>query len=223
MAAHGPPVWWVAIHRRHHGRSDAAGDPHSPNLHGERLSDQVRGMWHAHIGWMFDPDCTAAFSHHYAPDLIKDRRMQQLDRLYVLWVVLGLLLPGALGGLLSRTWAGAWSGVVWGGLVRMFLDQHALWWGIVTVCHRFGSRPFRSHDDSTNNLLVAILFLGDGWHNNHHAFPTSAKVGLRWWEIDFTWWVIRLMQRMGLAWDVKVPTSQAIEARRVPATSTNEA
>lgn len=211
MAAQGQPIWWVAIHRRHHGHSDAVGDPHSPNLHGPSLWQQLVGGWHSHIGWMFQPQCTAAYAQHFAKDLLSDRTMITLDRWYFFWVLLGLLIPSAIGGGVTGTWAGAMSGFIWGGLVRMFLGQHALWWGIVTICHRYGTRPFRSQDDSTNHWLVAVLFLGDGWHNNHHAFPSSAKVGLRWWEFDITWWFIRLFERCGFVWDVKVPTPKTVQ------------
>jgi stearoyl-CoA desaturase (Delta-9 desaturase) len=213
MAAHGPPIWWVAIHRRHHGYSDQEGDPHSPNLHGGGLLSQLAGLWHAHIGWMFRPQSSAAYASVFAKDLLRDPLVQAIDRWYVLWVLLGLAIPAGLGGLIGGSWQAAWTGLVWGGLVRMFLGHHALWWGIVTVCHFIGTRPFESHDDSRNNLLVAVIFLGDGWHNNHHAFPASAKVGLRWWQIDPTWWAIRALQRAGLAWDVHVPTPDAIAAR----------
>jgi len=210
MSAQGQPIWWVAIHRRHHGHSDHDGDPHSPNLHGETLWQQLVGGWHSHIGWMFQPKCTAAHASHFAKDLLGDRTMITLDRWYFGWVLLGLAIPAALGGWITGTWAGAVSGLVWGGLVRMFLGQHALWWGIVTICHRYGTRPFKSNDDSTNHWLVAVLFLGDGWHNNHHAFPASAMVGLRWWEFDITWWFIRGLERVGLVWDVKVPSAKMV-------------
>ncbi|MCB1743117.1 MAG: fatty acid desaturase [Gammaproteobacteria bacterium] len=216
MAAHGPPIWWVAIHRRHHMYSDHAEDPHSPSprVHGASFGQRLAGAWHAHIAWMFNPECTAAHASRYAQDLFADRRIWWIDRFYWGWVLLGLAIPTVLGGLLTASWSGAWTGFIWGGLVRMFLGQHALWWGIVTVCHLFGTRPFVSNDDSRNNVIVAIIFLGDGWHNNHHAFPTSAKVGLRWWEIDMTWWVVSVLKRVGLVWDVKVPSRASIDSKR---------
>lgn len=214
MAAQGQPIWWVAIHRRHHGYSDHDGDPHSPNLHGTTFWQQLAGGWHSHIGWMFQPKCTAAYAAHFAKDMLADRTLVALDRWYFAWVLLGLAIPAGIGYAATGTWAGAESCFVWGGLVRMFFGQHALWWGIVTICHRYGTRPFRSNDDSTNHWLVAILFLGDGWHNNHHAFPSSAKVGLRWWEYDPTWRVIQGLERVGLVWDVKVPSAKAIQEKR---------
>ena len=215
MAGHGPAVWWIALHRRHHQYSDHDGDPHSPRLHGEDFWGRVQGGWHSHIGWMFQPEHTAAHAAHYARDLLLDRNIQWVDRLYPVWMLLGLALPAAIGGLVTGTMHGALTGFVWGGVVRLFLGQHALWWGIVTFCHCWGPRPFRSNDDSTNSLLVAILMLGDGWHNNHHAFPNSAKVGFTWWQIDPTWWVVAGLQRVGLMWDVKVPSEQMIEAKRI--------
>ncbi len=201
MAADGPPIWWSAIHRRHHAFSDQPGDPHSPNAPHEGLA----GWWHAHIGWMFKPDYTAAHSVLHAKDLLREADLRAIDQQYIWWVLLGLAFPALVGGALTASWHGAWTGFVWGGLVRMFCGQHALWWGIVTLCHTIGTRPFETEDRSRNNVLVAILFLGDGWHNNHHAFPASAKVGLRWWEFDPTWWVIVVLRRLGLVWDVNVP------------------
>ncbi len=217
MAGDGPPIWWTAIHRRHHGHSDRECDPHSPSpeIHGRGFWRRIYGAWHSHIGWMFDPRCTAAYSAHFARDLLKDRTIGWIDRWYFVWVMLGLAIPAALGGAITQSWYGAWTGFIWGGVVRLFLDQHALWWGIVTVCHTIGTRPFRADDDSCNNVLVAVIFLGDGWHNNHHAFPSSAKVGLRWWEFDITWWIVKLLERVGLVWNLKVPTPEAIEAKKV--------
>jgi len=221
MAGHGQPIWWCAIHRRHHQYSDHHGDPHSPNLHGDGLMGTLRGGWHSHLGWMFEPQCTAAYATHFTKDLLNDRNLLFLDRHYVTWVLLGLAIPAALGGVFTHSLHGAWSGFLWGGLVRMFLDQHALWWGIVTVCHRFGYRTFQSNDKSTNHWLIAILFLGDGWHNNHHAFPASARVGHTWWEYDPTWSVIQFLSWFGLIWDVKVPSTESISQKRLASLTTD--
>ena len=215
VAGHGQPIWWCAIHRRHHQYSDHHGDPHSPNLHGNGLIGSIVGCWHSHLGWMFEPGCTAAYATHFTKDLLGDRTLRMLDRYYVVWVLIGFAIPAAIGGVVTQSWHGAWSAFLWGGLVRMFLDQHALWWGIVTVCHRFGYRTFQSNDKSTNHWLIAILFLGDGWHNNHHAFPASAKVGHSWWEYDPTWSVIKFLVWCRLAWDVKVPSKELIQQKRL--------
>jgi stearoyl-CoA desaturase (delta-9 desaturase) len=215
MAAQGPPVWWTAIHRRHHIFSDREEDPHSPNLSGLGFASSRKGIWHSHIGWMFEPNRTAAHSIKYAQDLMKDRVMRKIDSFYVLWILLGLAIPTLIGGLASMSLAGALGGFLWGGMFRMLLGQHALWWGIVTLCHKSGYTTFASRDQSRNNWFVAIIFFGDGWHNNHHAFPNSAKVGLQWWEIDMTWWCIQALRTIGLAWDIRIPTPEEIAKKRI--------
>ncbi|MDB5290008.1 MAG: Stearoyl-CoA 9-desaturase [Phycisphaerales bacterium] len=209
-AAQGMAIRWCATHRRHHQLSDRNGDPHSPHLHGDGPLALLRGMWHAHVGWCFDADRPALARS--VPDLLADRGLLLIDRLYFLWVALGLFLPAIALGLYSRSWGGFVSGLVWGGLVRVFLMQHVTW-SINSVCHVWGGRPFNSADHSTNNFPIAILSLGEGWHNNHHAFPTSARHGLRWWQFDATYVVIRMMSRLGLAWNVRQPTASAIDAK----------
>ncbi len=124
-----------------------------------------------------------------------------------MWVALGLLLPTLLGGLISLSWSGAFLGLLWGGLARIFLVHH-MTWSVNSVCHLWGGRPFRAHDESRNNLVFGVLALGEGWHNNHHAFPTSARHGLRWWQIDMSYWVIRGLALLGLAWNVKLPAGR---------------
>jgi stearoyl-CoA desaturase (delta-9 desaturase) len=211
MAVEGPLLKWAAAHRRHHQHSDEPGDPHSPHLHGEGLRGLFLGLWHAHVGWLFAPDARGLA--RYVGDLRKDRLLRRISVLFPLWVLLGLLLPTLAGGLLTLSWKGALLGFLWGGLARIFLVHHTTW-SINSVCHLWGSRPFRSDDHSRNNVVFGVLAMGEGWHNNHHAFPTSARHGLRWWEIDVSYWLICVMARLGLAWDVKVPTREAILAKR---------
>jgi stearoyl-CoA desaturase (delta-9 desaturase) len=211
MAAQGPLVYWVASHRRHHTYSDQPGDPHSPNLHGGGLKGLLHGLWHAHLGWMFSREQTDWV--HFARDVMQDRRLFRIHQTYFLWVGLGLAIPAALGGLLSGSWLGAANGLLWGGLVRMCLVNHAAWC-VGSVCHVFGSRPFRTRDRSANNYPVAILTFGEGLQNNHHAFQNSAAHGLRWWEPDLSMAVIRLLQLCGLVWNVKTPTPEAIRHAR---------
>lgn len=215
MAAEGQPIWWTAIHRRHHQFGDEQGDPHSPNVHGEDFAGRVKGAFHSHIGWMFDPRLTDARAREFVVDLLRDKDILLIDRLYWVWVVTGMAIPALIGGIATQSMQGALGGFLMGGIVRLFFGQHALWWGIVTACHRWGYRSFESGDRSVNNWFVAIIFFGDGWHNNHHAFPYSAKVGLRWWEIDMTWWLIRLLAAAGLAWDVQTPGPVQLEAKRL--------
>ena len=211
MAVEGPLLKWVALHRRHHQHSDADHDPHSPHAHGDGVLGVLRGLWHAHVGWLFKPD--AAGWHRYVGDLAKDSLLRRISALFPLWVVVGLLVPAVLGGLLTMTWTGALLGFIWGGLARVFLVHHVTW-SINSVCHLWGTQPFGNRDQSRNNFLLGVLALGEGWHNNHHAFPTSARHGLRWWQIDASYWVIRGLAALGLAWKVRVPSLEAVAVKR---------
>jgi stearoyl-CoA desaturase (delta-9 desaturase) len=212
MAAQGPILFWVASHRCHHAYSDQPGDPHSPHLHGKGIWNLLRGLWHAHIGWMFSDKI--ANSLYYAPDLLRDLTLFKINQLYFVWVSLGLIIPAVLGGVLMGTWIGVFKGFLWGGLVRIFLVNQACW-SVGSIGHTFGSRPFNTHDYSANNFWVALIAFGEGLQNNHHAFPSSAKHGLRWWEPDLSAWVIRILEMVGLAWDVKTPTVRMIaEAKK---------
>jgi stearoyl-CoA desaturase (Delta-9 desaturase) len=207
MAVQGPLLSWVAQHRRHHQLSDAPGDPHSPHLHGHGLRGFFGGLWHAHMGWFFIAD--APELANYIKDLRQSSSLRLASALFPLWVCISLLIPTALGALLTGTWQGALCGLLWGGLARIFLVHHVTW-SINSVCHLWGSRPYPTNDCSRNNFLFGIFALGEGWHNNHHAFPTSARHGLRWWQIDVSYWVIRALAHLGLAWQVKLPASRQL-------------
>lgn len=202
MGAQGPLTYWVAIHRRHHERSDAEGDPHSPNLHGPGFLASLRGLWHGHYGWSLGYGMPNAA--RYCPDLIREPFLMAVSRDYRRWVWAGFLLPTALGFLSTRTWQGALGGLLWGGLVRLFLSSH-MTWSLNSICHRFGRRPYLPNDHSTNNAWLALPTLGESWHNNHHAHPSSAAHGLRWWQVDLNYAFIWLLERAGLAHDVKRP------------------
>jgi stearoyl-CoA desaturase (delta-9 desaturase) len=202
MAVEGPLLKWVAIHRLHHQHSDTHDDPHSPHVQSEGLLGMLRGLWHAHVGWFFEPDPPNL--PHYVKDLQQSGVLRTASSLFPLWVTLGLLVPAVLGGLLTGTWIGALTGLLWGGLARIFLVHHVTW-SINSICHLWGGQSFRTGDDSRNNVVFGILGLGEGWHNNHHAFPTSARFGLRWWQIDLGYWFICALARLGLASRVKTP------------------
>ena len=207
MAVQGPLLEWVALHRRHHQHSDDVEDPHSPHHQGNGVWGVVHGLWHAHLGWMFEakpPDL-----NRYVRDLSQSKLLRAVSVLFPLWVLAGLLIPAAIGWLLVGTPSGAWTGFVWGGLVRILFVHHVTW-SINSVCHVWGRQPFRSDDESRNNAVFGVLGLGEGWHNTHHAFPTSARHGLRWWQIDASYWVIRGLEFLGLAWNVKLPSPTAI-------------
>ncbi|HVG59693.1 MAG TPA: acyl-CoA desaturase [Hyalangium sp.] len=210
MAAQGPVIYWATNHRLHHARSDTEEDLHSPRVdaHGQRRGS-LSGLWHAHVGWMFSH--APANPLRLGKDLLRDFTLGRINQLYYLWVLLGLLLPAALGGLLTGTWAGAGSGLLWGGLVRMFLVQHATFAGN-SICHLFGYQPHLTEEGSTNNLWLTLPTFGGAMHNTHHAFPSSAFLGPRWWHFDISGWLIRAFAALGLASDVKALPPEAAQA-----------
>ena len=213
MAGRGSMLSWVAMHRRHHELSDQEGDLHSPNLHGDSVRGRLRGFLHAHMTWMIEHDYPNVA--HYVPDLMAERTLLSVNRYYHLWVLLGLLMPAAIGGLVAGSLWGAISGFLWGGVVRMFAVEQAMS-AINSVMHSFGTRPFATRGDNSRNLgIMAWLAWGEGWHNNHHAFPYSAAFGLRWFEFDPGYLFIRLLAALGLAWNVKVPSPEKIARRRL--------
>ena len=212
MAAQGSVMKWVAVHRRHHQHSDERDDPHSPHLHGRGVLSVLRGLWHAHMGWLFRPDPPDLM--HYVGDLKRSRIVRVVSALFPLWVVIGLVIPSALGGLIGWSWSGALLGFIWGGLVRIFLVHHVTW-SVNSVCHLWGTRPFHTNDDSRNNPIFGFLALGEGWHNNHHAFPTSARHGLRWWQLDLSYLFIHALAMVKLAWNVRRPAAELVMARQL--------
>jgi len=211
MAAQSPLIFWVAQHRRHHVYSDISGDPHSPHIHDKKKLGRLEGLWHAHMGWVFVPEVTNTAL--FAKDLIQHPVIYKVSQLYFVWIFMGLLLPSIVGGIVTGTLLGAVSGFLWGGLVRIFLVQHTTF-AISSICHVYGKRLFNTRDQSKNNILLAIPTGGEAWHNNHHAFPNSAKLGLKWWQIDLGYWVICVLKVLGSAWDVKAPTTLMIKAKK---------
>ncbi len=202
MAVQGPVIAWVADHRKHHAHTDEEGDPHSPHVgHGDGILGALHGLWYAHMGWLFDAHGRAD-GEKYARDLVEDRGMTLMSRQFLSIVLIGLLIPAGLGYLLTGgTLKGAITGLIWGGLVRIFMLHHVTW-SINSVCHFFGRRRFDIEDHSTNVFWLALPSFGESWHHNHHAFPRSAVHGLKWWEVDTSAMVIRAMKRLHLAWNV---------------------
>jgi stearoyl-CoA desaturase (delta-9 desaturase) len=214
MTMQGPLTQWVTDHRKHHALSDRPGDPHSPHVgHGDGAWGALKGFVHAHVGWLFS-NLGMEQGREYGRDLYEDRLVRTIDRLYVLWVVLTLGIPFAVGYWVGGTWEAGVEGLVWGGLLRIFLYQHATF-SVNSICHMFGRRAFRTRDEARNNWLVALLVFGEGWHNNHHAFPASARHGLGRRQLDVSWWVIRGMEKLGLVSDVKVPDAAQLARRRL--------
>ncbi len=202
MSVQGPAIDWVADHRKHHTFTDEDGDPHSPHAgQGAGLRGMARGLWHAHVGWLFATHGQAS-SRRFARDLLEDRGMRRLSRAFPLLALSSLLIPFLLGlGLSGGSILAGLSALLWGGLVRIFLVHHVTW-SINSICHFFGRRRFAIEDRSTNVFWLALPSLGEAWHHNHHAFPRSAFHGLRWWELDPSGWLILAMAKLGLAWDV---------------------
>ena len=200
-AVEGPVISWVADHRKHHAFSDEEGDPHSPHVdHGGGLRGTLKGLAHAHLGWLFVHD-QRALKTRYAPDLLKDPLITFVDRTFVLWVLAGLAVPFGLGWAIGGSLHAALTGLLWGGLVRMFILHHVTY-SINSICHFFGRRDYDTGDHSRNVAWLAPFSFGESWHNNHHAFPTSARHGLAFWQIDFSAAVIWMLEKTGLAWDV---------------------
>ena len=212
------PLEWCATHRKHHALSDQPGDPHSPHVdfHEPGFVNTLKGFWHAHVGWIFTGNLLATDQKRYVPDLLQDPFVMWIHRYWEIgFAPLTFLIPTGVAWAITRTGEGALLGFLWGGCVRVFLVQH-ITFSVNSICHMLGSRDFASDDHSRNNLICGLLSAGEGFHNNHHAFPTSARHGLSWREPDLTWAVIRLMELTGLAWDVKLPTEQQQLKKRLP-------
>ncbi|PPT05782.1 Fatty acid desaturase [Geitlerinema sp. FC II] len=204
MSGQSDPIRWVDLHRRHHRYEDVEGDVHSPHLSGNDFWGRLKGFWYSHLGWIFDDDWERS-DFRYAVDIQNDSVICFVSRYALVWPLLSFVIPAVLGGVLTGTWTGFFSGFFWGGLARLIFGHHVSAC-VNSVCHVWGSRPFVTEDYSCNHGLVAILTLGEGWHNNHHAFPYSARQGLTGWQIDPSWWFIQLLEKLGLAWDVRVPS-----------------
>jgi stearoyl-CoA desaturase (Delta-9 desaturase) len=200
-AIEGPVISWVADHRKHHAYSDEQGDPHSPHVgHGGGLRGTLRGLMHAHVAWLF-VHTERGSKQRFAPDLLDDPVIRFVDRTFFLWAILGLAIPFGLGVALGGTVVAGLTALLWGGGVRVFLIHHVTY-SVNSLCHVFGRQPFMTKDESRNLSWLAVPTFGEAWHNNHHAFPTSAAHGLRRGQIDPSALVIRGLERLGLVWNV---------------------
>jgi stearoyl-CoA desaturase (delta-9 desaturase) len=213
-AIEGPVISWVADHRKHHACSDREGDPHSPHVgHGTGWKAPFKGFFHAHVGWLFIHTQRGS-KERFAPDLLEDPVIRFVDKWFFVWAVGGLLLPFFLGWAWGGTIDAALTALLWGGVVRMFLLHHVTY-SVNSLCHMFGGRPYDTKDHSRNFAPVAVLSMGEGWHNNHHAFPTSAEHGLRWYQPDPSAWTISALEKLGLAWDVvRIPPERQAQKLR---------
>ncbi|MGH2750440.1 MAG: acyl-CoA desaturase [Actinomycetota bacterium] len=201
MAVEGSVISWVANHRRHHAYADKEGDPHSPHLdEGEGMAGILKGLWHAHVGWLFDDEKTEV--PRWAPDLLKEERILEVDRAFDRIVLFSFVAPALLGLLITQSWAGMVTAFLWGSLARIFMLHHVTW-SINSICHFYGTRDYETTDYSTNNWVLSVISFGESWHNNHHAFPTSAVHGLGRYQLDVSALVIRGFAKLGLARNVK--------------------
>ena len=207
-AFQGGVIGWVADHRRHHAFSDKEGDPHSPWLFGTGPAAMIRGFWHSHMGWILGRDRTNA--RRFAPDLLADRDIVAVDRLFLPLTLASLLVPALIGGLVSLSWWGALTALFWAGLVRVAVLHHVTW-SINSICHMFGDRPFAARDRSANVWWLAVLSFGESWHNLHHADPTCARHGVRRGQVDISARIIWIFERLGWAHSVRWPTTRRLE------------
>jgi stearoyl-CoA desaturase (delta-9 desaturase) len=213
MAMQGPVTRWVANHRKHHAFADEDGDPHSPHVSGDSgVRGAVAGLWHAHVGWIFTD--ARGSRERYAKDLLADPLIVLIDRASVLWVLFGLALPFGVGWALAGTLEAALIALLWGGPVRIFALQH-MSFAVNSLCHFAGRRRFDTSDESRNLGWLAPFAFGEAWHNNHHAFPSSAFHGLRRWDIDPGGLLIRGLERLGLVWNVRRITPERQERRQL--------
>jgi stearoyl-CoA desaturase (delta-9 desaturase) len=201
MAVQDKPSDWAATHKRHHAHADEDGDPHSP----------LEGFWHAHFGWLVRDRFVR--SGPVYEELRSDPVVRAVDRRYPWLVLAGFAIPTAIGGLVTLSWTGALSGLLWGGVIRVFLGHHVTW-SVNSLSHLFGGRPYDTDDQARNNPVVAVLGFGEGWHNNHHAFPRAAFLGHTWYQFDPGRWAIKGLEKLGLVWDVWMPDEETRRERR---------
>jgi stearoyl-CoA desaturase (delta-9 desaturase) len=211
LAIEGPVIRWVADHRRHHAFSDRDGDPHSPWRYGSDVKALAKGLWHAHIGWLFDIEQTN--QERFAPDLLADPDIVKVDRAFLRLTAVTLLLPPLVGFLCSGfTWQGALTAFFWGSLVRVAMLHHVTW-SINSICHTVGERPFRSRDKSGNVWWLAVLSMGESWHNLHHAEPTAARHGVLRGQLDSSARIIWAMEKLRMVREVRWPTRERLAAK----------
>ena len=213
MAVEGSVISWTATHRRHHAYADDFGDPHSPHLAlAPGAKGVLLGLWHAHMGWLFSP--SRSDPEEWAPDLVAEPAMAKIDRMFPRLTLATFVLPAVLGLAITGSWMGMLTAYLWGTLVRIFLLHHVTW-SINSICHFYGKEAYRAHDESKNVWPMSVISFGESWHNNHHAFPWSARLGLRAWQIDPGWYLIRALRAVRLVSRVKVPTRKQLEARKI--------
>jgi stearoyl-CoA desaturase (Delta-9 desaturase) len=214
-AVEGSVIDWCATHRRHHAFADQYGDPHSPHLaQAPGLKGVLLGLWHAHSGWLFDDEATKP--EEYAPDLLADPDIVRISKWFPYLTVGSFVLPPMIAFAVTQSFGAALTAFIWGSLVRIFLLHHVTW-SINSICHFYGKEAYRAKDESKNVWALSPVSFGESWHNNHHAFQWSARLGLRAWQVDMGWYAIRVLKVLRLVRDVKVPTAEQLAKRKLPA------
>jgi stearoyl-CoA desaturase (delta-9 desaturase) len=215
LALQKSPIEWCATHRKHHALSDKPGDPHTPYDYAPGFINTMKGFWHAHVGWIMTGHIIATDQKRYVPDLLQDPVAVWIHRYWeIVWFPLTFIIPTLVAWGITGTGEGALLGFLWGGCARVFIVQH-ITFSVNSICHMFGRKEYHSNDESRNNFICGILSAGEGFHNTHHAFPTSARHGLEWWQPDLTWYVIKLHELCGLAWDIKLPSEEQRQRKRI--------
>lgn len=224
MGFQGPVIWWAAVHRKHHRYSDRPNDPHSIYIKPDGREEYNKGFWqlflgfvHSHVGWIWTPHSIRFEGwNRYVRDLYKDKDIWTIHVNYLYFLLAGFLIPAVLGGILHGSWQGAFTGMLWGGFVRIFTMNHLSYWSINTLSHSVGSRPFKTADRSTNSIpiIFAIPTFGQSYHNNHHAFPGSAQMAYRWYELDVGYWVLRTLKSFGWVTDMGCPSVEKRQRKK---------
>ncbi len=215
IAVQGSTIQWCATHRRHHAYADQYGDPHSPHLaQAAGIKGVLLGLWHAHSGWLFEGK--ASDEREWTPDLVADKDISWISRNFLGLTIISFTLPALIAFAVTQSFTAAVTAFLWGSLVRIFLLHHVTW-SINSICHFYGKEAYRAKDESKNVWALSPVSFGESWHNNHHAFQWSAKLGLRAWQVDMGWYVISTLKALRLVRDVKVPTKDQMAKRKLPA------
>jgi stearoyl-CoA desaturase (Delta-9 desaturase) len=213
MALEGSTIDWCATHRRHHAFADQFGDPHSPHLaQAAGIKGVLLGLWHGHMGWLFEDEATDP--NEWAPDLVADEDVMRISRNFGWFTLATFIAPPLIALAITQSFWAAVTAFLWASLVRIFLLHHVTW-SINSICHFYGKEAYKARDESKNVWALSSLSFGESWHNNHHAFPWSARLGLKFWQVDFGWYAIKGLRALRLIRDVKVPTSDQMAKRRI--------
>jgi stearoyl-CoA desaturase (delta-9 desaturase) len=213
MAVEGSVIDWCATHRRHHAFADQFGDPHSPHLaQAAGVKGVLLGLWHGHMGWLFEGEATDP--QEWAPDLVDDADITRISKWFPWLTLTTFIAPPVIALALTQSFTAAFTAFLWGSLVRIFLLHHVTW-SINSICHFYGKEAYKARDESKNVWALSSISFGESWHNNHHAFPWSARLGLKFWQVDLGWYAIKTLRALRLVRDIKVPSQAQLAKRKI--------